>query len=205
VTCLRIGLTGGIGSGKTQVSDNFANFAVPIIDADIIAHEITQNRHPALDKIASQFGREYVTDDGALDRQRMRKLVFDQPDKRKILEGILHPIIQSRMHMRAQACTKPYCILSIPLLLEGNNQGRVDRILVVDAPDANRRRWIKARSGLSDTEINGIFAAQVSRQKRLDSADDIITNDGSLKDLAEKVAELHERYLEISKSFNQDC
>ena len=195
---LRVGLTGGIGSGKTTVSDLFAELGVEVIDADVIAHEVTAPGEAVLDEIAAEFGPRAICSDGGMDRGYMRSEVFSNPDKRRRLEAILHPVIRERMELKVRACSGPYCILSIPLLIESRNAAKVDRVLVVDAPDDRRREWIRARSGLSDAEINGIFAAQVSREARIAAADDVIVNDGPIEALKEKVEALHARYLEIA-------
>ncbi len=197
---LRIGLTGGIGSGKTTVSDRFASLGVEVIDADVIAHEVTRSGEPVVEQIAAVFGDEVLDAGGALDRAALRRLVFADPGKRRRLEAMLHPVIRERMEERARKARAPYCILSIPLLVESRNAARVDRVLVVDAPDAMRRRWIKARSALSDEEIDGIMQAQATRDERLEAADDVIVNDGSIEELHARVDALHRRYLAIAES-----
>jgi len=196
--CLRIGLTGGIGSGKTTVSNLFAELGVQIIDADVLAHEITRNNHPALEQIRLAFGPEFIDAEGNLDRNRMRQRVFENPAERKRLEGILHPIIREEMNALGDACNDAYCIFSIPLLIEGGNIHRVDRILVIDADEARRRVWIKQRSGLSDAEIDGIFSAQVNREQRLAAADDVIDNNGTPSDLVPQVNQLHQKYMNLA-------
>ncbi len=197
---MRIGLTGGIGCGKTTVSDYFAKLGVTVVDADEIAHRITKNNHPVLSEIARVFGPGFIDSKGTLDRKRMRIEVFRNPPKRQLLEQVLHPVIRDEMEQAAGACNGPYCIMSIPLLVEGGDTAHVDRILVVDAPDEKRREWIRARSGLDDAEIDAIFAAQVTREQRLAAADDVILNSSDLASLHRKVEQLHERYLEIVKN-----
>lgn len=194
---LKVGLTGGIGSGKTTVSDRFQKLGVDVIDADVIAHQVTGPGEPVLEVIAAQFGAGVIDADGALDRARLRTEVFGSPEMRRRLEAILHPVIRERMEVLARESTTGYCVLSIPLLVETHNAAKVDRVLVVDAPDDMRRLWIKARSGLNDAEIDGIFKAQATREERLAVADDVIVNDGTLASLYERVDELHQRYLEL--------
>jgi len=198
VAILRVGLTGGIGSGKTTVSDLFAELGVEVVDADVIAHEVTARGEAVLDDIAAEFGPQAIGPDGGMDRGYMRAKVFSDPDKRRRLEAILHPVIRERMEQKVRESSGPYSILSIPLLIESRNAAKVDRVLVVDAPDDRRRKWIRARSGLSDAEIDGIFAAQATREARIAAADDVLVNDGSIEDLRGKVKALHERYVEIA-------
>lgn len=195
----RVGLTGGIGSGKTTVSDHFARLGVAVIDADVIAHQVTAAGEPVLDDISRLFGSRALDTHGELDRGFLRDAVFRDPDKRYQLESLLHPIIRTRMEQAAETSPGVYCILSIPLLVESGNAARVDRVLVVDAPESLRRHWIHERSDLTDAEIDGILAAQASREQRLDAADDIIVNDGSLESLYHKVEELHRRYMELAE------
>lgn len=195
---LRVGLTGGIGSGKTTVSDAFARLGVDVIDADVIAHQVTAPGEPVLQDIARLFGPGALDERGALNRAFVRSAAFQNPGLREMLEGLLHPVIRERMDAAARASRTSYCILSIPLLVESGNTARVDRVLVVDAPDDRRRAWIRTRSGLSDSDIDGIFAAQATREERRAVADDIILNDGSVEDLYEKVGALHQRYLELA-------
>ncbi len=191
----RVGLTGGIGCGKTTVSDRFASHGVTVVDADLIAHEVTRAGEPVVVAIRETFGTDMVDADGVLDRAALRRVVFDDPDKRRQLESLLHPVIRERMNARAAAADSPYCILSIPLLVESHNAARVDRILVVDAPEVMRRQWIRERSGLDDTQIDAIIDAQATREERLRVADDVIVNDGSIEQLHQRVDATHLRYL----------
>lgn len=189
-----IGLTGGIGSGKSTVANLFAKLDVPIIDSDIIAREIVMPGLPALEEIANTFGNEYLTSNGELDRLKLRQLIFDDADKRQQLEAILHPRIRTEMQHRAQALNTAYCIFVIPLLIEAGQQNLVDRILVVDSPDDLRRQRLKERDNMSDEAIDKAFAAQIQRQQRIDAADDIITNDTNLEHLQAPALELHQKY-----------
>ncbi len=196
---LIIGLTGGIGSGKSTICKLFTDLGVPVIDADIIARQVVAPDQPALGQIKKAFGEAVITKTGQLDRSKLRSIVFDNPTKRKQLEAILHPAIQAEMQHQAEELDTPYCIFAIPLLIEVNQISMVDRILVVDAPDDLRRQRIKERDQLEEQEINAIFAAQLTREERLVHADDIIRNDSDIAHLQTQVLDLNSRYLEIAK------
>lgn len=197
---LRIGLTGGIGSGKTTVSKWFRALGVPVIDADELSHALSKRGQTAFDEIVAAFGKSIVGGDGELDRARLRQLVFDDRAKRALLESILHPRIRAEIDRQVSAAEgkAPYCVLSIPLLIEGNRQDQVDRVLVVDAPDEQRIEWIRARSGLSESEIRDVFRAQASREERLAAADDVIINEGTIEELERQVVALHQAYLKLA-------
>jgi len=197
---LRIGLTGGIGSGKTTVSSHFRELGVSVIDADELAHSLSKKGELAFSEIVESFGQDIVQSDGEVDRARLRDIVFKNPDKRKLLEKILHPKIRQEMLGRADNAESVYCILVIPLLIESNLQEVVDRILVIDASDDKRTEWIEARSGLSTEEIQRIFSSQASRQQRLEAADDVIENTGTIESLIEQTDLLHEKYLDLAES-----
>ncbi len=197
---LRIGLTGGIGSGKTTVSNRFHELGVTVIDADELAHKLSKNGEVAHAKIVETFGPEILQSDGELDRAQIRDVVFKSPYKRKLLENILHPRIRQEMTHQAENATGSYCILVIPLLIENKLQEIVDRILVVDAPDEKRIAWIKNRSGLDEREIQRILATQASRQQRLAAANDVIDNSGSTGDLIKQVDSLHKKYLGLTQT-----
>ena len=194
----KVGLTGGIGSGKTTVSDMFQELGVPVFDADVVAHQITRNDHPVLARVRQHFGADAIDKEGNMDRTYIRNLVFNDEAKKRQLEEILHPAIRAQMDEAIADCKASYCILSIPLLLETQQRDRVDRLLVVDAPDERRMEWIRQRSGLSDNEILAIMANQVSRNERLCAADDVIENNGSREDLKPVVLKLHEKYLALA-------
>ena len=168
---LKIALTGGIGSGKTTVSDYFRKLGVPVIDADETSHEVTQAGEPAVQKISDAFGDSVLDCDGNLDRTALRNIVFGDPESRKLLESILHPEIRRRMNEAASRTQSPYCLFSIPLLIETDQHTSYDRILVVEASEDRRRSWIQARSGLTQNEITAILSAQVSDQQRRHAAD----------------------------------
>jgi dephospho-CoA kinase len=196
---LIIGLTGGIGSGKSAVCAIFTELGVPVIDADDVSRQVVEPGRPALEQIRAAFDDTIITSDGQLDRAVLRAQVFADPAKRRQLEAILHPIIQQTMLDQAAALQAPYCIFAIPLLIEAGQTGMVDRILVVDAPDPLRRRRLNERDQMEDAQIDAIFAAQLDRETRLAHADDIIHNDGDLAHLRAQVIDLHGRYSEIAK------
>ncbi len=194
---LRIGLTGGIASGKSAVADEFASLGIPVIDADVISRELVEPGQPALARIVDLFGAEVLDRSGRLDRRRLRELVFSDPAQRKRLEDILHPAVRVELARRSQASTGPYQILVIPLLVENGLDYLVDRILVVDTPEATQLERLQARDGVDETHARRMLAAQTSRSARLAAADDTISNTGSLADLRRQVAALHEKYLEM--------
>ena len=200
---LRIALTGGIGSGKTTVSDYFRELGVPVIDADETSHEVTQAGQVAVRKIANVFGESVLDSDGHLDRAALRNIVFGDPDSRKQLESILHPEIRQRMDEAASCTQSPYCLFSIPLLIETSQHLSYDRILVVEASEDRRRSWIETRSGLTQNEITAILSAQVSDEQRRRVADDLLINDGGIDDLHAGIGRLHQRYLKLSVAQKQ--
>lgn len=196
---LVIGLTGGIGSGKSFVCKLFTELGVPVIDADIIARQVVAPGQPALEQVRKTFGDEVITETGHLDRTKLRSIAFNNPAKRKQLEAILHPAIQAEMQRQAGNLDTPYCIFAIPLLIEVNQTSMVDRVLVIDAPENLRRQRIKGRDQMSDKEIDAIFAAQLTRDERRAHADDIIHNDSDLNQLRTQVIDLNSRYIELAK------
>lgn len=201
---LKIGLTGGIGSGKTTVAHYFAALGVPVIDADEIGRELVTPGQPALQAIVDAFGPAALDSAGYLDRVRLRAMVFGEaananPGPRQLLEAILHPLIRAEMQCRARALTAPYGLLAIPLLVEGGQKDLVDRILVVDAPEALQYQRVRKRDRLSlDAEITAILRTQASRQQRLAVADDVIINDTDLDKLHQQVVVLHHFYQELA-------
>ncbi|MBK5939565.1 dephospho-CoA kinase [Halochromatium roseum] len=195
----RVALTGGIGSGKSTVAEEFASFGVTVSDADAISHRLTAPGGEALPAIAATFGAEMIDATGALDRARMRQQVFADPAARQRLEGILHPLIRTDMLAETEAISGPYALLVIPLLLETGQQSLVDRVLVVDLPEAMQIARVQARSGLEPDQIQRIIASQVSRAERLAAADDRIDNGGDPASLWPQVERLHQAYLKLAQ------
>ncbi len=192
---IKIGLTGGIGSGKSSVASLFADLGVPVISADDIAHQLTRAGSPQLDEIARHFGDSVLQSDGNLDRRQLADLVFADPLKKKLLEDILHPVIRTAMHKQADSSNAPYVILEIPLLLESGQYREMDRVLVVNAPLQARKRWLANDRGIDQQQVERIIRQQASNAERLAIADDVIENSAGLDDLASQVAQLHRRYL----------
>jgi dephospho-CoA kinase len=199
---LTIGLTGGIGSGKSTVTKFFRDRHVPVIDADEIVHAIVQPKQPTLELLRRQFGNQIIAIDGSLDRPVLREIIFNDSDKKILLESILHPIIYKKMFEELASHTSAYGILSIPLLVETNHLTEIDRVLVVDCPESTQKKRVKARGDLTNEMIDSIMCSQCSRDIRLAEADDIIENNGTLKELERDVQKLHEFYLDIAADKN---
>jgi dephospho-CoA kinase len=195
---LRIGLTGGIGSGKSTVSELFAGRGVPVIDADSIARELVSPGRPAFDRIVARFGTAVLDDQGAVDRQRLRSRVFVDEEERRALEGILHPLVLEEILRTVAALHAPYCILSIPLLIEAGMQAAADRILVIDTDEAAQLQRVMARNGMQEEEVRRIIASQASRAERLQYADDVIVNNAGLDHLEREVERLHNAYTALA-------
>lgn len=195
-----VGLTGGIGSGKSAVANFFAQRGVPIIDADRIARELVEPGQAALAQITQAFGADLLDSAGQLDRAALRKTIFSDATKRRQLEAILHPRIRATLKDRINQLQARYCIIVIPLLLETGQQDLVDRILVVDAAPETQCQRAQQRDGVSEAEIQAILRTQLPRAQRLNQADDIISNDASLNDLDNQVKILHERYLTLTSA-----
>ena len=196
---LVVALTGGIGSGKTTVSDLFAELGVVIIDSDILAREVVEPGQPALKEVMSVFGSEVIDEDGALNRAKLRKRVFSAPDKRRILEEILHPRIMAETNRRIEEVEDSYCIVCIPLLFETGRQNQFDRVLVVDVPPETQIKRTLERDGSPRATIEGILAAQVVRSRRLALAHDVIDNSGDIELVRQEVDQLHQKYLELAE------
>ena len=191
---LIIGLTGGIGSGKSTVANLFADLGVPIIDMDQIARHVVEPGQPALLQITQTFGNELIDVEGKLRRQQLSQIIFDSEEKRHQLEAILHPIIREETERQLAELEAPYCIVVIPLLLESNQRSLVNRILVVDAPEDIQIARTMQRDGISAKQAEKILASQVDRQSRLNAADDIINNSSALDSLRLQVKELDQAY-----------
>jgi len=194
-----VGLTGGIGSGKSAAAQVFEEFGTTVIDTDAIAHALTGPGGTAIEPIRAAFGADHVTPEGALARARMRELVFADAAKKRLLESILHPMIRARTSALVHAARSPYVILMVPLLIEsGDYRGRCQRILVVDCPEELQVERVMARSGLGADQVRAIMANQVTRAARLAAADDVIDNGQDPAHLRRQVEALHARYLQLA-------
>ena len=192
---LKVGLTGGIGSGKSAASAHFSKLGAEVIDTDLLSRELVEPGQPALAEIVDAFGERMLDGDGRLDRSRLRERIFADPAARRTLEEILHPRIREAMLARAQRSSAPYVIFVIPLLFETGQQALVDRVLLVDVPEALQRARVGTRDGLDDARIERILQAQTDRETRLRGADDVICNDGTLDELRAAVERLHVKYM----------
>jgi dephospho-CoA kinase len=196
-----VGVTGGIGSGKTTVCNEFsANHGVPVIDADLIAREVVEPGEPALSEIIETFGPETLDEHGCLDRAHLKRIVFADESKRKLLESLLHPRIRNRIESQVSTIHEPYCLLCIPLLAEGNENELIDRVLVVDCAEALQISRVRIRDNLTEQEVIAIMRTQASREARLQIADDVIVNEGDAALLANRVQELHNTYVKLAAS-----
>ena len=200
---LVVGLTGGIGSGKSAAADAFSKLGALVVDTDAIAHELTAAGGAAVPEVRRLFGRGYIDATGAMDRKRMRALVFADAEEKQRLEGLLHPLIRAESTRRIEAAlrekTAPYVVHVVPLLIESPDyRRRVGRVLVVDCPEALQIERVRQRSGLPEGEIRRIIASQIQRERRLAAADDVIDNSGSIAAMQQRVRELHEKYLALA-------
>jgi dephospho-CoA kinase len=194
-----VGLTGGIGSGKSAAARVFESLGASVVDTDAIAHELTAPGGAAIAPIRAAFGALYITADGALDRARMRELVFADADKKRELEAIQHPLIRERSRLLAEAAGGAYVVLMVPLLIESRDyRMRYQRILVIDCPEQMQIARAMARSALSADQVRAIMAGQATRSARLEAADDVIDNSGDLAYLERQVAALDRRYLQLA-------
>ena len=197
-TPLRVGLTGGIASGKSTVADMFAELGVPVIDTDVIAREVVEPGQPALEEIRENFGAGVIAHDGNLDRQEMRRLVFADDDARKRLEAILHPKIRDSAMQQAALAGGAYQLIVVPLLVESPMRHAMDRILVVDCDVEVQVTRLLERDAETEDQARRIIGAQASREQRLAIADDVVRNDGSLAETRHQVEQLHSQYLQLS-------
>ena len=196
-----VGLTGGIGSGKSAAADEFAALGASVVDTDAIARELTDKGGAALAHIERLFGAAFLDASGAMNRKKMRDHVFADPAAKQALENLLHPLIREESARRIAAASGPYVVHVVPLLLESPGyRSRVDRVLVVDAPEQAQLARVRARSGLSADEVRAIMRTQVSRDERLAGADDVIDNSGSLEALRKQVGALHQKYLQFARA-----
>ena len=194
----KVGLTGGIGSGKTAASDHFARLGAAVIDTDLISRELVEPGQPALGAIVERFGADVLDPAGRLDRARLRKRVFGDPAERRDLEAILHPRIRAAMLARAEMADAPYAVLVIPLLIESGQRALVDRMLLIDVPEGVQRACVAARDHLDVEQVDRILAAQTDRATRLRETDDTIRNDKGLAQLQDAVEVMHRKYLDMA-------
>ena len=191
-----VGLSGGIGSGKSAAAHLFAELGARVVDTDAIAHELTAPGGAAIEPIRSAFGKDMIAPDGSLDRAAMRRLVFEDAAAKAQLEAILHPMIRIEADARCMQSTAPYVVLVVPLLVEtAYYRGWLERVLVVDCDEETQVSRTVARSGIPAEQVRAIMAAQASRAQRLDVADDVIDNNGDLAQLREQVLRLHASYM----------
>ncbi len=196
-----VGLTGGIGSGKSAAAAEFERLGATVVDTDAIAHALTAAGGAAMGEIRKVFGTEVLAASGALDRDKMRARVFADPAAKKALEALLHPMIREESRRRIAGARAPYVIHVVPLLVESPDyRSRVDRVLVIDAPEELQVERVRSRSGLSEAEVRAIVAAQATRAQRRAAADDLIENRGTIEVLREQVAALHRKYLEYGQA-----
>jgi dephospho-CoA kinase len=197
---LRIGLTGGIGSGKSTVCTQFSELGIPVLDADEIARQVVTPNSKGLTQLIQTFGTEILQENGELNRTLLREKVFQSEEKRLKLNEILHPLIYAEIEQKISQLDAPYCIVAIPLLIETAQCDRFDRILVIDCDERQQLDRVMARNPLSETEVKAIMDRQCQRSERLKYADDIVRNDGSYTELAVKVKKLHNLYSNLAKS-----
>jgi len=200
VTPFCVGLTGGIASGKSSAAKLFEELGAAVVDTDAIAHELTRPGAGAMAEIRRVFGAAFVAPDGSLERAKMRRLVFNDPDAKAKLEGILHPLIREQARARIVAAQQPYVIVVVPLLIEtGAYRDLIQRVLVVDCGEEQQVARAMQRSQLKESEVRAILAAQLPRAERLKRADDVIDNDGGIEALRQQIQALHARYLTFSQ------
>ena len=199
MSALTVGVTGGIGSGKSALTDRLATKGIDIVDADIVAREIVEIGTPALNAIAERFGSEILLENGALNRAALRKIVFEDPDERRWLEELTHPLIGESIASQLATSEGPYVVLSSPLLLEGSQKNFVEHVVVVDVPEETQLQRTMSRDDNSEELVRSIMAAQLPRDERCSLADTIIDNSGSLNDLQEAADALHEKLLQLAR------
>ncbi len=195
-----VGLTGGIGSGKTAASDRFASHGITVVDGDVVARQVVEPGTEALRKIIAKFGPGILQANGQLDRASLREWVFSQPDDRLWLEALLHPLIGEEVIAQLNAASSPYAVLVSPLLVDAGQTALCDRVLVVDVPEQVQIERTCRRDDNSEELVKQIIAAQTSRERRLAAATEVLDNTGTLEDLQRRVDELHERYLQLASA-----
>ena len=192
-----IGLTGGIGSGKTAVSDLFKELGITIVDADLASRVVVQKGREELNKISEHFGRDILNSNGELDRAQLRDIIFNSEEEKLWLESLLHPAIASQIQKELDSSNSPYTVLVSPLLLETNQRNFCNKVLVVDVPEEIQIQRTTERDNVSEEQIKSIISSQIDRDSRLEQADEVIVNDGSIQDLENKVQELHEKFISL--------
>ena len=192
-----IGLTGGIGSGKTAVSDSFESLGIDVVDADLASRVVVQKGKPCLLKIAQHFGEDILTKEAELDRAKLREIIFKSEEEKNWLESLLHPAIANQIQVELNASKSPYTILVSPLLLETNQKDFCSKVLAVDVPVETQVERTLKRDGVSKEQVQAIINSQISRNDRLNLADEVIVNDGTLEDLEIAVKVLHEKFLSL--------
>ena len=195
-----VGLTGGIGSGKTAASDRFASHGITVVDGDVVARQVVEPGTEALRKIIAKFGPGILQANGELDRASLREWVFSQPDERLWLEALLHPLIGQEVIAQLNAASSPYAVLVSPLLVDAGQTALCDRVLVVDVPEQVQIERTCRRDDNSEELVKQIIATQTSRERRLAAATEVLDNTGTLEDLQRRVDELHERYLQLASA-----
>jgi len=194
-----VGLTGGIASGKSAVSERFAALGVPVIDTDVIAREVVEPGQPVLREIIAAFGNEIVDEDGKLRRRKLREIIFSDPEKQALLQEIVHPAIRMETYRRVEQAKGSYCLVVIPLLAESGHFEWLDRVLVVDVPEEFQIQRLIARDGVREEDARRSLAAQASREVRLQLADDVIDNSADIRALDGAVAALHKKYESLAR------
>jgi len=198
---LRIGLTGGIASGKSTVTQRFGELGVPVIDADAASRNVVEPGKPGLAQVVQRFGGGVLDADGRLNRRALRDLIFKDSSLRQALDAILHPLIRAEMEREAAQAKAPYVVMAIPLLVEGGSAGkRVDRVLVVDADELLQIQRLQARDGSSEEQARAILSSQATRAARLGQADDVLLNAGTVAELRQAVDSLHAQYLQLAQT-----
>ena len=190
-----VGLTGGIGSGKTAVSDCFEELGIVIVDADLASRVVVEKGKPCLEQISERFGQDILNEVGELDRSKLREIIFNSDEEKDWLESLLHPAIAQQIQDELKASKSPYSVLVSPLLLETGQKDYCDKVLVVDVPVETQVERTLKRDGVSEEQVQSIIKAQISRQKRLEHADEVIINDNTLEALQLAVKKLHQRFI----------
>jgi len=194
-----VGISGGIGSGKTTVTDFFAKHGIDVIDADVIAREVVAPETQALESIVAKFGQSVLDESGYLDRAKLRTIVFNDVEVKNWLNQLLHPVIRQQMLLQTQQAKSSYCLLSVPLLVENKIHELVDRVVIVDVDEQTQLQRTLLRDKSNEQQIRAIMSAQATRQQRLAVAEDVIDNNGNREDLIGRVSQLHQDYLKLAK------